>query len=100
MTAEPIPASGLTFRAGGPADLRAAFTVSELAVHDTAFRAGVLDTAPPCPARIEKDWQRRHDLLEFTAAQPGSGFWLCEGRGELVGYGRVARFGEMEQLTE
>ena len=100
MTAEPVPVSGVTFREGGPADLRAAFAVSELAVHATARRAGVLDTAPPSEARIEEDWQRRRDLLEFTAAQPGSGFWLCEAAGELVGHGRVARFGEIEQLTE
>lgn len=98
MTAE--PSTELTFREGGPADLRAAFTVSELAVHDTAFRGGVLGTAPPSPAQIEADWQQQHELLEFTAAQAGSGFWLCEHGGEVVGHGRVARFGEMEQLTE
>lgn len=100
MTAEQIPTAELAFRKGGPDDLRAAFTVSELAVHDTALRAGVLDTAPPSEAQVEHDWRRRRDLLEFTAAQPGSGFWLCEYESELVGYGRVARFGEMEQLTE
>ncbi len=100
MTAERVPAPQLTFREGGPADLRAAFTVSELAVHDTALRAGVLDTVPPSEVEIEDDWRRRRDLLEFTAAQAGSGFWLCEDGSELVGYGRVARFGEMEELTE
>ena len=100
MSAEPAPTPELTFRDGVPADLRAAFTLSELAVHDTALRAGVLDTAPPAEAEIEQDWQRRRDLLEFTVAQPGSGFWLCEYGSELMGYGRVARFGEMEELTE
>ncbi|MDQ3588387.1 MAG: GNAT family N-acetyltransferase [Actinomycetota bacterium] len=100
MTPKRIATAELAFREGRPADLRAAFTVSELAVHDTAFRAGVLDTAPPSEAQIEQDWRRRRDLLEFTAAQPDSGFWLCERRGELVGFGRVARFGEMDELTD
>ena len=100
MTAEPVPDGELAFREGGPADLRAAFAVSELAVHDTARRADVLHTEAPSAARIEEEWQRRRELLEFTAAQPGSRFWLCEQGGELIGYGRVARFGEIEQLTE
>jgi len=100
LTAEPSSSTRRNFREGGPADLRAAFTVSELAVHDTALRSGVLDTAPPPEARIEEDWQRRRALLEFTASQPGGGFWLCEQGAELVGYGRVASFGGMEELTE
>jgi len=98
--AEQVPMPELTFREGGPGDLRAVFTVSELAVHDTALRSGVLDTPPPSETQIEEEWQRRRHLLEFTAAQPGSGFWLCERAGEPIGYGRVARFGEMEELTE
>jgi GNAT superfamily N-acetyltransferase len=100
VSAQPAPSAERVFREGLPTDIRAAFTVSELAIHDTAFRAGVLDTAPPSEAQIEQDWQRRRGLIQFTMAQPGSGFWLCEDAGELVGYGRVARFGEMEELTE
>lgn len=98
MTAESFP--DLTFREGGPGDLRAAHAVSEIAVHDTAVRSGVLDTAPPSEAKIEEEWQSRRGLLEFTAAQPGGRAWMCEAAGELVGHGRVARFGEMEELTE
>ena len=100
MTAEPVPVPDFTFREGARADLRAAFTVSELALHDTAVRSGVPVGAPPPEARIEADWQQRRELLELTAAQPGSGFWLCEHRDEVVGVGRVARFGEMDELTE
>ena len=100
MTAEPVPLSDLTYRQGRPADLRNTFTVSELAVHDTAVRSGVLDTAPPGADQIERDWAQRRELLEFTAAQPGGSYWVCEERGATVGYGRVCRFGEMEELSE
>ena len=98
MTAEPLPE--LSFREGRAGDLRSAFTLSELAVHDTARRAGVLGGAPPSAQAIERDWGRRRELLEFTAAQPGAGFWLCESGDRAVGFGRTSRFGEMEELTE
>ena len=95
-----LPAAALTFREGGHADLRAAFTLAELAVHDTARRTGVLQTDPPSEERIEIDWQARRDLLEFTASLDGGGFWLCEDEGRPVACGRVCRFGAMEELTE
>ena len=95
-----VPVASLTFRKGSHSDLRAAFTLAELAVHDTARRTGVLSTDPPSEEQIERDWGRRRDLLEFTASQDGCDFWLCEHEGRPVGYGRVCRFGEMEQLTE
>ncbi len=98
MTAQPAPER--TFREAGPADLRATFEISELAVHHTARRAGVLDGPPPSAQQIEADWDRRRSLLEFTAAQAGAGFWVCEEDGHPVGHGRVCRFGEMEELTE
>ena len=98
MTAQSVEA--LTFRRGEHADLRTTFSVAEVAVHDTARRMGVLTTEPPSEEQIEGDWQRRRDLLEFTAAQNGGGFWVCEDEGRPVGYGRVCQFGEMEQLTE
>ena len=98
MTA--LPAAALTFREGDHSDLRAAFTLAELAVHDTARRTGVLQTAPPSEEQIEQDWQVRRDLLEFTASQDGGGFWVCEDEGRPVACGRVCRFGAMEELTE
>ena len=79
MTADPVAA--LTFREGEHSDLRAAFTLAELAVHDTARRTGVLATDPPSDEQIERDWHQRRDLLEFTAAQDGGGFWVCEDEG-------------------
>ena len=98
MTAEPV--SELTFREGRPADLRAAFRLTELAVHDTARRSGVLAGSTPSEQEIERDWGRRRALLEFTAAQPGAGFWLCEYGAVMVGFGRTSRFGEIDELTE
>jgi len=101
MSATPFPAgSDLSLREGQHADLRTTFTLAELAVHDTARRTGILSTAPPSEEQIEKDWQHRRDLLEFTAAQDGGSYWLCEAAGRSVGYGRVCRFGAMEALTE
>jgi len=100
MNAEPAHDPEVSFREGGPADLRDAFTVSELAVHDTARRTGVVDSQPPSQEQIETDWKGRRDLLEFTAAQPGGRFWICEGPEGPVAHGQVCRFGEMEQLTE
>jgi GNAT superfamily N-acetyltransferase len=95
-----VDAEALTYREGRHADLRPAFSLAELAVHDTARRTGVLSSEPPSEEQIERDWDRRRDLLEFTAAQDGGGFWVCEDEGRPVAYGRVCRFGEIEQLTE
>ena len=94
------PTAELTFRKGEHSDLRVSFTLAEVAVHDTARRTGVLTTPPPSEEQIERDWQKRRDLLEFTAAQDGGGFWVCEADDQPVGYGRVCRFGQMEELTE
>ena len=49
---------------------------------------------------VDEEWPRQRPLLEFIAAQPGTGFWVCEDEGELVGYVRVARFTGMDELTE
>ena len=49
---------------------------------------------------MDQEWPRQRPLLEFIAAQPGTGFWVCEDENELVGYVRVARFTGMDELTE
>jgi GNAT superfamily N-acetyltransferase len=74
------------FREGRASDLRPAF---ELA-------AGAFNGAD---ADIETSWRRERPLVEFMAAQAGR--WVvCERDGRLCGHARVARFGEMEYLTE
>ena len=98
--AAPASINGFSFREGAAGDLRTAFTLSELAVHDTATRMGVVDTAPPSQEQIEADWGQKRGLVEFTAAQAGGSFWVCEHEGRAVGHGRVCRFGEMEELAE
>ena len=100
MSSDPAPAAAVEFREGTTRDLRGAFEVSEVAVHHTARRAGVVDGGPPSTEQIAHDWSRQHELLEFTAAQAGSSAWMAEENGVLIGHGRVARFGEMEELTE
>ncbi len=93
-------ATQYAFREGRARDLRATFTISALAVHHTATRMGLLEGQPPTEAQIEGEWAGQRELIEFVAAQPGGSYWICEDEGGPVGYARVCRFAEMEQLTE
>jgi GNAT superfamily N-acetyltransferase len=95
-----LAATQFTFREGRARDLRDTFGISAVAVHHTATQMGLFDAPPPTPAQIEAEWTIQREVLEFVAAQPGGSYWICEDEGEPVGYGRVCRFGEMEQLTE
>ena len=89
-----------TFREGRARDLRSTFAISAIAVHHTASRMGLLDTPTPTPAQIEAEWGAQREMIEFIAAQPQGGYWICEDDGKSVGYARVCRSGVMEQLTE
>lgn len=88
------------FREGGAPELRATFDVAQIAVGETARRMGVQGAEPAGASELEREWDRQRGLLEFIVLQPGGRYWLCEDEGEIVGYGRVCRFGEMEELTE
>ncbi len=90
----------LKFREGELADLRVTFELAQLAVADTARRMGVQRGAPPGEDELEQEWSRQRELLEFIVTVQGGRSWVCEDAGEIVGYGRVCRFGEMEELTE
>jgi GNAT superfamily N-acetyltransferase len=91
----------LTFREGAAADLPATFELSEVAMHESAVRQGVIGPDPPLTAaQIGTDWQRQRGLIEFIAAQPEGRYVICEGPEGPIGYARVVRFGAMEQLTE
>ena len=91
----------LTFREGSSADLATTFELSEVAMHDSAVRQGVISPHPPLnDSRIRDDWQRQRGLIEFIAAQPDGRYVICEGPSGVIGYARVVRFGAMEQLTE
>jgi GNAT superfamily N-acetyltransferase len=93
-------ATDYRFREGRARDLRSTFTISAHAVHHTASRMGLLDVPPPTPLQIEAEWEIQRDVLEFVAAQEGGSYWICEDAGEPVGYARVFRGSDMEQLTE
>lgn len=93
-------ATQFAFREGNTRDLRFTFAISALAVHHTATRMGVLDAPPPTPAQIEAEWEAQREVVEFVAAQSRGSYWICEDGGKAVGYARVCRFAEMEQLTE
>jgi len=92
--------TGYAFREGRTRDLRTTFEISALAVHHTATRMGLIEGPPPTPRQIGAEWQAQRDVVEFLAAQPAGSYWICEDDGEAVGYARVCRFEEMEQLTE
>ena len=90
------------FRDGSAADLAKTFELSELTMHESAVRQGVVPAEPRLTgAHIRSDWLRQRSLIEFIAAQPGGRYVICEGAdGEPIGYARVVRFGAMEEVTE
>lgn len=90
----------LSFREGLARDLRSTFTISALAVHHTATKIGVIEGPPPTSGQIEAEWSAQREVVAFVAAQPGGSYWICEDGAKAVGYARVCRFAEMEQLTE
>jgi GNAT superfamily N-acetyltransferase len=94
------PSTELWFREGGFDDLRATFEVAQVAVSDTARRMGVRQAGLPTPQEVEREWARHRGLLEFIATELDGRYWVCEDQGAVVGYGRVCRFGAMEELTE
>lgn len=96
-----LTAPDISFREGSAADLAATFALSERAMHEQAVEQGVV---PPdrelTDADIHSDWLRRRSLIEFTAAQPGGRYVICENGSGPIGFARVVRFGAMEELTE
>jgi N-acetylglutamate synthase-like GNAT family acetyltransferase len=83
--------STLTYRQGELSDVRASFEAGEQAHHRTIDE-------PLDDAILEAEWALSRDLIEFLSAHEG-GYWVCEDAGELVGFARTARFGEMEELA-
>lgn len=88
------------FREGRARDVRSTFTISALAVHHTASKMGLLDAPKPTSSQIEAEWAIQREVLEFVAGQPSGSYWICEDRGRAVGYARVHRGADVEQLTE
>jgi GNAT superfamily N-acetyltransferase len=94
-------AEDLRFREGRAADLPATFALAQRAIHHAASRQGIVAPgSEPSEAEIRSRWLRHRPLIEFIAAQPGGSYWVGEDGDAVVGYARVARFGEMEELTE
>lgn len=96
----PPSVAGVEFREGTHADLQETFRVSEVALHETARRLGLVRDEPPSEPELERAWQSRRPLLEMLAGGAEGGWWICEQDGRPIGHGRVCRFGAMEQLTE
>jgi GNAT superfamily N-acetyltransferase len=93
--------SVLSFREGRASDLRSTFELGEAALDASRKERGLL---PQEHQRAREDlearWQRERGLLEFIVAQADGTFVICEDEDQMVGYTRIARFGEMDELTE
>ena len=91
----------LTIRDGGTSDLATTFALAQHAMHDAAQRLGF---APPgadlSDSDVRSDWLRQRSFVEWIAAQEGGAYVVAESDGEVIGYGRTVRIGDMEQLTE
>ena len=93
--------SVLSFREGRAGDLRATFDLGEAALDVSRIERGLLPADHRRPdADLDARWDRERALLEFIVAQADGAFVICEEDDQLVGYTRVARFGEMDELTE
>lgn len=92
---------GLLYREGTRADLQTTFALSERAIYDSAARQGILraDQAPT-DDDIRRRWVRYKLFVEFIASVPGGSYWIAEDGDGPLGYARVVRFGQMEELTE
>jgi GNAT superfamily N-acetyltransferase len=93
--------SELTFREGGPSDLRAAFELGESAWDASRRARGLL--APDAGRdhdELRGDWERARPFIEFVSAQPDGAFWICDDGDEMVAYTTSSRFGVMDELTE
>ena len=96
-----MTAVDLSFRDGTVSDLERTFALSEQAMHESATRQGVIGPGVELTdADIRADWQRQRPIVEFIAAQEGGRYLIAESAEGAVGYARVVRFGEMEELTE
>jgi GNAT superfamily N-acetyltransferase len=93
--------SVLSFREGRSSDLRATFELGEAALDVSRKERGLL---PREHQRAEDDlaarWERERGMLEFIVAQADGSYLICEDEDEMVGYTRIARFGQMDELTE
>ena len=91
----------LRLREGSRSDLAVTFALSERTVHDSAVRQHLMPAGTaPSEADIRRRWHRQRGFLEFLAAQSEGSYLICEEGDEPVGYVRMARFGDMEEITE
>lgn len=96
-----MAAADISYREGTSSDLATTFALSMHAMYGQAERQSIDVTEALSDEFIEELWGRRRPFVEFIAAQPGGRYWIAEDpSGRPVGYARVVRFGELEELTE
>ena len=94
-------AADLSFRDGTASDLETTFALSESAVHESGIRQGVIPPGTELTSEdVDARWARQRAFVEYIAAQEGGRYVIAEGSDGPVGYARVVRFGQMEELTE
>jgi GNAT superfamily N-acetyltransferase len=90
----------VSLREGAPSDLQATFTLSDRTMHHLAVGEGFLPPSERTDAQIAATWARHRGLVEFLDAQPSRRYLIAENSSGPIGFARVVRFGEMEQLTD
>jgi GNAT superfamily N-acetyltransferase len=96
-----VTTDGLRYREGTTSDLKTTFGLSERAIYDSAAQQGIVPPGPgPAEQDIRRRWIRYRPLVEFIESLPGGAYWICENDEGAVGYARVVRLGQMEELTE
>ncbi len=90
----------ISYRPGRLEDSRAVFEVFVRAVTDLGERQGVNTiTGGDGADQLGRMWARRRSMFEHLA-QTASHFWIAEQAGEVIGYARTIRRGDLQELTE
>lgn len=89
----------LNFREGSQADSRNVFNVFVEALRDLAERRGVTALTGGEELDDEALWQERSSLFRHLAESANT-FWIAELNGEIAGYARSLRRGDLILLTE
>jgi GNAT superfamily N-acetyltransferase len=95
-----VTADDVSLRDGSPSDLQTTFTLSDRTMHRLAIDQGFIQPTERTDAQIADSWARQRGLVEFLDAQPERRYVIAENGAGPLGYARVVRFGDMEQLTD
>jgi GNAT superfamily N-acetyltransferase len=95
-----VPEEDVSLRPGSPSDLQATFTLSDRTMYQLAVEQGYIRDGERTDRQIAESWGRYRGLIEFLDAQPERRYVIAENHRGPVGFARVVRFGNIEQLTD